>query len=110
MKEGYTLPFRFLLVPPCSLPPQGASSGDPSVPTATATLVAPDESSPDALVPAAAGGSSVAAEAKKSSIADAGPVTKKSDSKPKPEPKPQVCLMSWTSTAFEGVAVTPHKA
>lgn len=56
--------------------------------------MSPNESSQDALLPAAANSSgSIGAEAKKSAMADADSSAKKSDSKPKPEPKPQVC--SW---------------
>lgn len=50
----------------------------------------PDESSQDALLPAAANSSSVDAAGKKSATADAGSSAKKTDAKPKPEPKPQV--------------------
>ena len=57
-----------------------------------ATLVATDESSQKSLLPAAANTSSADA-AGKNTMADAGSSAKKPDSKPTPEPKPQVCTI-----------------
>eukprot|EP00752_Nemacystus_decipiens_P011582 g10286.t1 len=79
----------------------GNGSGDPGIPTVMATMMHPDESSQDVLLPAAANGSSSSMDPaeKKGATTDASSSDKKPDSKAKPEPKPQVPLAKLFSHA-----------